>query len=248
MTLLKLKDDKAFSLDIRKRFQRKLYLDNLILKPARAFYKLFGEANLERMVNIMEDQEKYEQEADVEEGGDTSNWMRDNLRIIISIIIVVAIAGGVYSYSKKNQAPANNPADEQVAENEQSIEVQKNEEKTAGASQQKQPAAEKIATSQETEGSFIETAIKGDGQTHLARRALANYLEKNPDSALTAEHKIYIEDYLRKNSGFKKSVHVGTSVEFSKDLVKKAIENSKKLNDKQLQNLHKYAVRVPSLA
>jgi cytoskeletal protein RodZ len=193
----------------------------------------------------MEDQEKYEQETDTEEG--TGSWMRDNLRIIISIIIVVAIAGGVYSYSKRNQAPANNPADEQIAENEQTVEVQKNEEQPA-VSEQKQPATEKIATSQETEGSFIETAAKGDGQTHLARRALANYLEKNPDSALTAEHKIYIEDYLRKNSGFKNGVRVGTSVEFSKDLVKKAIENSKKLNDKQLNNLHKYAVRVPSLA
>lgn len=198
------------------------------------------------MVNIMEDQEKNEQETDTEE--ETGSWLRDNLRIIISIIIVVAIAGGVYSYSKRNQAPANNPADEQMAEEEQSVETQKNEEETAEISQQKQPAVEKTATSQETEGSFIETAGKGDGQTHLARRALANYLEKNPDSELTAEHKIYIEDYLRKNSGFKKGVHVGTSIEFSKDLVKKAIENSKKLNDKQLQNLHKYAVRVPSLA
>jgi len=205
-----------------------------------------GGTKLERMVNTMEDQEKYEQETDNEEG--TGSWLRDNLRIIISIIIVVAIAGGVYSYSKRNQAPASNPADEQIAENEQSVEVQKNEEETAEISQQKQPAVEKTATSQETEGSFIETAGKGDGQTHLARRALANYLEKNPDSELTAEHKIYIEDYLRKNSGFKKGVHVGTSIEFSKDLVKNAIENSKKLNDKQLQNLHKYAVRVPSLA
>lgn len=205
-----------------------------------------GGAKLERMVNTMEDQEKYEQETDNEEG--TGSWLRDNLRIIISIIIVVAIAGGVYSYSKRNQAPVSNPVDEQIAENEQSVEMQKNEEEIAGTSQQKQPAVEKNATSQETEGSFIETAGKGDGQTHLARRALANYLEKNPDSELTAEHKIYIEDYLRKNSGFKKGVHVGTSIEFSKDLVKNAIENSKKLNDKQLQNLHKYAVRVPSLA
>lgn len=205
-----------------------------------------GGTKLERMVNTMEDQEKYEQETDNEEG--TGSWLRDNLRIIISIIIVVAIAGGVYSYSKRNQAPASNPVDEQIAENEQSVEVQKNDEEIAGTSQQKQPAVEKTATSQETEGSFIETAGKGDGQTHLARRALANYLEKNPDSELTAEHKIYIEDYLRKNSGFKKGVHVGTSIEFSKDLVKNAIENSKKLNDKQLQNLHKYAVRVPSLA
>jgi len=105
-----------------------------------------------------------------------------------------------------------------------------------------------VATSKETGESFIETAGSGDGVTHLARRALANYLEKNPDSTLTPEHKIYIEDYLRKNVGFSGRVYVGTSVEFSKDLVSQAIEQSKKLNDNQLKNLHKYSVMVPSLS
>jgi len=41
---------------------------------------------------------------------------------------------------------------------------------------------------------------------------------------------------------------VGTSVEFSKDLIKDAISKSKNLNENQLQNLHKYAVRVVSLS
>ncbi|MFA5993756.1 MAG: hypothetical protein WC823_02225, partial [Parcubacteria group bacterium] len=104
------------------------------------------------------------------------------------------------------------------------------------------------ATSQETEKSFVETAGRGDGTTVLARRALANYLEKNQDTTLSAEHKIYIEDYLRKKASYKGSVHVGTSVEFSKDLIQEAIGRSKTLNERQLKNLHKYAVRVPSLS
>ena len=205
----------------------------------------------------MEDQEK-DEEGTEEELGSASTWLRDNLRIIISIIIVVAIAGGVYSYSKRNQVATDKSdkiATEQTAEEQGKIEVQKGEEATApvkSADQQK-PATEKkqvaqAGTSQETDGSFIETAGKGDSQTKLARRALANYLEKNPDSNLAPEHKIYIEDYLRKHSGFKGSVRIGTSMEFSKDLVTKAIESSRNLNDKQLENLHKYAVRVPSLS
>lgn len=202
----------------------------------------------------MEENEKDEQGTDFE---DTKSWLRDNLRIIISIIIVVAIAGGVYSYSKRSQAPTET---KEIAEEEQlnegvaeegSVEVEEGQE-TKAPEEQKQTtgeekAAASTATSQETEGSFVETAGKGDGQTHLARRALANYLEKNPDSELTPEHKIYIEDYLRKNSGAKGRVHIGTSIEFSKDLINRAIESSKKLNDKQLKNLHKYAVQVPSL-
>jgi hypothetical protein len=175
----------------------------------------------------------------------------------------------VYSYSKRS-------TDNNVAKNSSSQEEMNKESKTTGneaipeetksekvatetnkeetiakSESTKQPQedrASSIATSQETEESFIETAGKGDGLTHLARRALANYLEKNPDSSLTPEHKIYIEDYLRKNIENQNRVKVGTSIEFSKKLIQEAIGKSKNLNEKQLQNLHKYAVRVPSLS
>lgn len=196
----------------------------------------------------MEEVEKDEQGTDFEE---TNSWLKDNLRIIISIIIVVAIAGGVYSYSKRTQNVAVTESDTQITEEQAVEEESANKvEITEGQEAVKQQKQEQVtpATSQETDGSFIETAGSGDGKTHLARRALANYLEKNPDSALTAEHKIYVEDYLRKYSGSNGNVHVGTSVEFSKDLINKAIDSSKQLNDKQLQNLHKYVLRVPSLS
>ena len=193
----------------------------------------------------------------MEEGSGTAQeWIKDNLRIIISVIIVVVIAGGIYSYSKRTQPGVTtedkgtteqtaNQGNVEVGNQETPAATQENPQNT-GTQVQKQQAA--TATSKETEGSFIETAGRGDGTTKLARRALANYLEKNPDSSLASEHKIYIEDYLRKHVGFKGRVHVGTSVEFSKDLVGQAIEQSKKLNDKQLKNLHKYVVMVPSLS
>ncbi|MBU0670628.1 hypothetical protein KKF29_00555 [Patescibacteria group bacterium] len=187
-----------------------------------------------------------------------SQLIKDNLRIIISVIIVIAIAGGIYSYSKRTQPPVGSEEEavtQQAPGQEESVEV--GEEDMAAVPEQAQDttitsqAEETTAVqpeSKETEGSFIETAGQGDGVTHLARRALANYLEKNPDSSLTPEHKIYIEDYLRKHVGFSGRVYVGTSAEFSKDLVRQAIEQSKKLNDNQLNNLHKYAVMVPSLS
>jgi flagellar basal body-associated protein FliL len=172
----------------------------------------------------------------------TTQWIQDNLRIIISILIVVAIAGGIYSYSNRGEEV--NPSEQEVAQEEstEATDVTKVTEST--------PATEvaQVASSQETENSFIETAGKGDGTTHLARRALANYLEKNQDSTLTAEHKIYIEDYLRKNVSHKGGIYVGTSIEFNNSLIQDAITKSKTLNEKQLTNLHKYAVRVPSLS
>jgi len=196
--------------------------------------------------------EEYQEQQDTQEG--TSNWLKDNLRIIISMLIVIFIAAGIYSYSKRSQNPEENLGEEQTLTEEEpgvNITEQGNtlaesiNEQNKSVNQKEQISS--TAPSQETETSFIESAGKGDGQTHLARKALANYLEKNPDSTLTAEHKIYIEDFLRKNSGFKGKIFVGTSVEFSKDNIKEAIGSSQKLSDNQLKNLEKYSARVPSL-
>ncbi len=215
--------------------------------------------------------------------GSIQKWLQDNLRIIISVIIVVVIAGGIYSYSKRSEAPEQ-LADMEAGEMEQLMEdeelmengeietseeaeeiiIDEDEEETTDEEiievEKEEPAVKKekvetekeqvtsVATSKETEKSFIESAQKGEGVTHLARRALSDYLEKNADSELKAEHKIYIEDYLRKKVNFNDRVFTGTTVEFSKDLVREAIDESKKLNDAQIKNLHKYAVMVPSLS
>lgn len=200
-------------------------------------------AKLERKVkqDIMENENKTEEGAGTET---TKQWFQDNLRIVISVVIVVLIAGGIYSYSKRTEAPADITVSEQSTEG---VIGETSENTNAAATTETATTDTTVAaSSQETEKSFVETAGKGDGTTVLARRALANYLEKNPDSALTPEHKIYIEDFLRKNVP-QKRIYLGTSVEFSKDLIQNAITKSKNLNENQLKNLHKYAVRVPSL-
>ena len=195
----------------------------------------------------------------------TKQWLQDNLRIIVSIVIVLLIAGGIYSYSKRSEVPAkqadieesgvgqeiSSANDENNSEEEGNI-APAEENQTDGADVKSNATPEEktapAETSQETENSFIQTATKGDGQTKLARKALANFLEKNPDSSLSAEHKIYIEDYLRKKVQTNKQVTVGMSMEFQKSLIQEAIAKSKTLNENQLKNLHKYAVRVPSLS
>lgn len=207
------------------------------------------------------DENQIETEDENEEG--MSGWLQENFRIIVSILIVVAIAGGIYSYSKRTQPSiADLNEGEKIAENLDSLKDQdaesgkvviENKDAKTGTETKKEVVTDAkpttpAVTSQETDSSFQETAQRGDGKTHLARRALANYLEKNADSSLTAEHKVYIEDYLRKHVGYAGRVHVGTKIEFSKDLIKQAIEKSKQLNDGQLKNLQKYSARVSSLS
>ena len=177
-----------------------------------------------------------------ESEGNIQQWIQDNLRVIISIVIVLVIAGGIYSYSRRAESPAINEDQKQITEEKTENGIISSDKESSTAIK-----TADVVLSQETETSFIESAAKGEGATHLARRALANYLEKNPDTSLTPEHKIYIEDYLRKKAVKGTSIRVGTSLEFSKDMVQEAITKSKTLTDKQLQNLHKYSVRVPSL-
>lgn len=185
-------------------------------------------------------------------------WFQDNLRIIISIAVVILIAGGIYSYSKRGITPElaiNDEISEEImddltitGEEEEKEEAPTEEKATTPETKVENKEVIPADSSSETAESFIETAVQGNGATHLARRALANYLEKNPDSQILPEHKIYIEDYLRKNISSKGSIHVGTTVEFQKDLIENAIEKAKSLNDAQVKNLHKYVLSVPSLS
>jgi hypothetical protein len=174
-------------------------------------------------------------------------WVQENLRIIVSVFIVAAIALGIYSYSQRTQISSDDSTNtllETKGSENGSIQT---EDKLSQGSVKAEVKNNVIVTtelSRETEISFIEQAERGNGKTHLARRALAHYLEKNADSSLTAEHKVYIEDYLRKNVSYQGTVTTKTSIEFSKNLIQQGIEKSKTLNDRQLQNLQKYSARV----
>ncbi len=199
---------------------------------------------LERKVNDMNENEIIDLE---EESGDKATaWVQDNLRVIVSVFIVAAIALGIYSYSGRN---ANTDTDTlgSGSSTEDTTTPGNGTENTIKKDGVTTIKTTPVEISKETETSFIETAERGNGTTHLARRALQNYLEKNPDSALSKEHKIYIEDYLRKNIPQKGGVKTGTSVEFSKALIDQAISHSKTLSDRQLEHLKRYSMRVPSL-
>ncbi|MDD5489968.1 MAG: hypothetical protein PHP25_04800 [Candidatus Moranbacteria bacterium] len=204
-----------------------------------------------------------EKDESLEEGGeDMKTWLQENMRMLVSIVIVVAIAGGIYAYSKRTQpqtaqdesAVSSDQGEGKISviggdttkEEQQPAEEAAGNETAAPAQPTAQTQTAPAEASKETGSSFVETAQKGDSTTKLARRALANYLEKNPDASLTAEHKIYIEDFLRRQVKNGR-LGVGESREFSKDTIAKAIEKSKTLSERQLKNLEKYSSRVSGL-
>ena len=186
-----------------------------------------------------------------EETSQAGAWIQENLRIIVSVFIVAAIALGIYSYSQRSEIASENEdiaqlldtKGEKPATDDQAMTADtKDTTMTADKAENKVAVPQEL--SQETETAFVEKAAKGEGSTHLARRALAHYLEKNPDSSISGEHKVYIEDYLRKHATSKGWVNPGQSIEFSKDAIRMAIESSKNLNQYQLNHLKQFSHKV----
>ena len=214
-----------------------------------------------------------QQEMTPETGGSSKlrTFIQENLRVITSVFIVAVIAIGIYSYSDRS-VPSEDvsvagevtssetekiaeedgtESEEEMTERETADDHEAEAVRTADTHHDKH-AHEQNAhehdtpaeSSRETESAFVESAERGDGLTHLARRATTHYLEKNTDSSLTPEHRVYIEDYLRKKIEHEGDIRVGTSVAFSKDLIREAIDASKRLDDRQLENLKRYSNRV----
>ncbi len=86
----------------------------------------------------------------------------------------------------------------------------------------------------------------GEGLTHLARRALSEYIEIKEIKDLSAEHKIYVEDYIQKKLGGG-NLSLGEKVTISYDLISEAVNNSRNLTETELNNLKQYSVLVSSL-
>ncbi len=237
-----------------------------------------------------------------------SNWFQDNLRIIISIGIVVLLIFAIYSYSKRNsrtdvvvddsqieevamtsqdndnsdineiideikdeevektntaltdEAAEQNESKENVEnhteeETQQAIQEKKDVEKAkvekTTVEQNQQSAKDVVkevieSRSRQKEGVIVVVAVPGDSKTTMARKAAAEYIKANNITGLTPAHKIYIEDYIQKATNAT-GIHSGTELDFSNTLINSAIEQSRTLTSAQLNNLNKYAQKVPNL-
>lgn len=177
------------------------------------------------------------------------NRVKESPRTVSAIIIVVIVAAAIYAFSGNNQQ--NNEvalnSSEATPETSATLAPEKKAE-VKGATATPTPVdmaalsenAKKLPEARTTDSAYIEVAQRGDGLTDLARRAATRYLADHETGySVTNEHRIYIEDYIRKHME-QGSVTVGAEKTVSFDLVKQAIESAGKLTPKQLKNLTKY--------
>jgi hypothetical protein len=211
-----------------------------------------------------------------ERKGEIANWFKANWKMILATIAVVCIGIGVYAFYDNYQAEETETNEEIVLEEElgeldgelveEEISDEENEnseeyeeyteeinEEENGESEEpewiEEEANGEIISFKENEEfkGYVVTAQKGEGITHLARRALAEYLtDEGNGEDLTKEHKIYIEDYLQNRTGTE-WLQLGETKSFSENLIEEAIDASKNLNDNQLENLEQFSELVPSL-
>jgi hypothetical protein len=157
------------------------------------------------------------------------------------------------SEENSNSNQSNEIADNSSEKNNQEVAAENTDQAEAAKEDGKtdEPAKEEITNiKNKDEGSvlsssdsgkqYIETAVYGDGITHLARRALDEYIQETGDGAnLSKEQKIYAEDYMQNRTGSEK-IEIGHQETFSEKLIKEAISNANNLSEKSLQNIAKY--------
>ncbi len=182
-------------------------------------------------------------------GEKQSWWSKNRSNITLAVIGVLIIAGGIYLYSnyQKTSPQTDNSQNQRQQENITPDQVNVNGQAESG---QNTATTGKIAEIVKIENNtYTVKANKGAGVTHLARTAAKDYLDRNQNlkSQITAEHKIYIEDYIKDKTG-SQGLKIGQELTFDDGLIKEAIDQSLKLNERQLQNLHKYVLLVPSLS
>lgn len=179
-------------------------------------------------------------------GEDNSqSWLGKNWRKIAGALIIALLAGGAfyfYNSYQKRIALLKSTLEKIITSPSPTVNAP-----VTGADDNQKNSVPKISSNGKN---IVVTAAKGNGQTHLARQALKEYLKDKPELAqkLGPEQRIYIEDYLRKHlTNQPKTLRVGDQLTFSDNDIQNAINAALALNDSQIQNLGQYVPLVPSL-
>lgn len=180
-------------------------------------------------------------------------WQKYFKSVILPAIIVILIAGGIYAYTSRQESlPQVEDLTASLDQNQPQIEIQENKIEDL----ERETTSETLSLGETDEGGLIispqtqtiqQKAAKGEGVTHLARRALKEYLENvRPELNLLPEQKIYCEDFIQ-NRTANRPLEIGEELSFEIELIEAAIEATQNLTESQIQNLSKYVPLVPSL-
>lgn len=179
--------------------------------------------------------------------------LRNSPRTVSTIIVVLIVVGAIFAFSDRGNEPAISPASDATetpatdasptpeGEEVTPSPTAADEAKSDEADGTPTPTPTPLPEAQETDAAYVEVAGKGDGVTHLARRAMLRNVEAaSPDFEVTAAHKVWIEDYVKDRLG-SAPLALGENRTIEKNLIREAIGKSKELTDAQLKQLERYS-------
>jgi hypothetical protein len=211
-------------------------------------------------------------EQDQQENQGVMQRIKESPRTVSALIIILIVAAAIYAFSgdKNKQGSDDNGSllTESSASPQASSEGSPSESAAPSASPVASPSktsvkvaapvvnmspvsadqlsaqAKALPAGEKTANAYVEKAQRGDSLTVLARRATTRYLSENSAGyAVTNEHRIYMEDYIKDHMQ-RHPVAVGQSETISFNLVTDAVASASHLSNSQLQHLSKYTSRV----
>ena len=213
----------------------------------------------------MSEEKKITEEQPEEEQG---FWGKNILSIFLIVFLIVS---GVYAFNrdtntdKKDKSveekvedikkDEDNPQDEVTEKTENQDEAAKTENQDEAAKTENQDEAAKTEKEskdndmsvdiQKTDSQITVKARIGDGVTHLARNAVAEYI-KEKNISLSKEQRLYAETVL-KNQYYQKNLNTGQDISFNIDNISDTVQKAQNLTEGQIHAWSKYTASVPSL-
>lgn len=196
----------------------------------------------------MSEEKKTTEEQPEEEQG---FWAKNILSIFLILFLIVS---GVYAFNRDTNTDEKDKSVEEKVE-----EIKQDEDKTQdeGEEQKEENTDEAEKTEDESKKNDISVYIQrtdsaitvkariGDGVTHLARNAVAEYI-KDKNISLSKEQKLYAETVL-KNTYYQHGIDVSEDISFSLDDLSDTVQKAQNLTEGQIHAWSKYTASVPSL-
>lgn len=172
--------------------------------------------------------------------------IKESPRTVSALIIILIVAAAIYAFSGPKQ-PTGSPATGSDTPEPTSTLVATTTPATGttAPSPSRRPASTPLPPASRTDSAYVEVAQRGNGVTHLARRATDRWLSENKAGYdVTKEHRIYIEDYIKDRLG-RKPLQLGQTQAIPFDLIKDAVASAQKLSPQQLKHLSQYTHVLP---
>ncbi len=195
----------------------------------------------------MSEEKKITEEQPEEEQG---FWGKNILSIFLIVFLIVS---GVYAFNRDTNTDKKDKSVEEKVED-----IKKDEDKTQDEVTEKTENQDEVTKTeneskdndmsvdiQKTESQITIKAKMGDGVTHLARNAVAEYI-KDKDISLSKEQKLYAETVL-KNQYYQKSLNTGQDISFNIDHLSDTVQKAQNLTEGQIHAWSQYTASVPSL-